>query len=80
MALPCLYQTLVYGGIKKHDENLLYGSIILFEVLFELVVKRCHVSASPSAGIFFSDDLSFGMKSMLSLKVQAWIFYLFSEL
>lgn len=80
MALPCLYQTVVCGGIKKHDKNLLYRSIILFEVLFELVVKSCHVSAPPPAGIFLPDHLRFAMKSMLSLQVQACIFYLFSKL
>lgn len=47
MASPCLYQTVVCGGVKKHDETLLCDSITLFEVLFELLVKGCHVSAQP---------------------------------
>lgn len=74
MASPFL-QTVVCGGVKKHDKTLLCDSIILFEALFDLVVKGRHVSAQPSAGVFLTDGLSFGMKGVLKLKVQAWILF-----
>jgi len=80
MASPNPSRTVVCGGMKKSDETLLCDRIILSEVLFDLVVKGCHVSAQPSAGIFLTDNLSFGMKGVLNPKVQIRIFSYFPKL